>query len=102
MGIKPDTVRHLINRTLGHGGDPRRRGDAGAGERPAGPDSGSHLVQRAGRDYRAVMVFLQMSQRRAKLNGLDSPASIRDLTPCADGDGAGFVPPLTGDGHGRR
>lgn len=26
-------------------------------------------------DYRAVMVFLQISQRRAKLNGLDSPAS---------------------------
>jgi hypothetical protein len=27
-------------------------------------------------DYRAVMVFLQISQRRAKLNGLDSPASL--------------------------
>ena len=27
-------------------------------------------------DYRAVMVFLQISQRRAELNGLDSPASV--------------------------
>jgi hypothetical protein len=27
-------------------------------------------------DYRAVMVFLQISQRRAKLNGLASPASV--------------------------
>ena len=27
-------------------------------------------------DYRAVMVFLQISQRRAKLNGLDSSASV--------------------------
>jgi len=27
-------------------------------------------------DYRAVMVFLQISQRRAKLNGLDSPAPV--------------------------
>jgi hypothetical protein len=27
-------------------------------------------------DYRAVMVFLQISQRRANLNGLDSPALV--------------------------
>jgi hypothetical protein len=27
-------------------------------------------------DYRAVMVFLQISQRPAELNGLDSPASV--------------------------
>ena len=27
-------------------------------------------------DYRAVIVFLQISPRRAKLNGLDSPSSV--------------------------
>jgi hypothetical protein len=40
-------------------------------------------------DYRAVMVFLQISQRRAKLNGLDSPPSIA-LSPKMRGEMALF------------
>ena len=58
------------------GGEPRRRGDAGAGERPAGPSQAAIWSNVLAGDYRAVMVFLQISQRRAKLNGLDSPASV--------------------------
>jgi len=36
-------------------------------------------------DYRAVMVFLQISARRARLNGLDFPASV-EISPKVRGE----------------
>ena len=57
-------------------GESRRRGDAGAGERALDRAQAAIWGQVLAGDYRAVMVFLQISQRRAKLNGLDAPTSI--------------------------
>ena len=76
MGIKPDTVRHLINRTLATAEN--RAAEEMRELENARLDRAQAVIWSnvlAG-DYRAVMVFLQISQRRAKLNGLDSPASI--------------------------
>jgi transposase len=76
MGTKPDTVRHLINRTL------RTAENRAAEEMRALENARLDRAQAAiwsnvlAGDYRAVMVFLQISQRRAKLNGLDSPPSV--------------------------
>jgi hypothetical protein len=75
MGIAPDTVRHLINRTL------RTAENRAAEEMRELENASLDRAQAAiwsqvlSGDCRAVMVFLQISQRRAKLNGLDSPAS---------------------------
>ena len=102
MGIKPDTVRHLINRTLAtaenRAAEEMRELENARLDRAQAAIWSNVLAG----DYRAVMVFLQISQRRAKLNGLDSPASIVISPNVRDGDGAGFVRPATGDGHGRR
>ena len=76
MGIKPDTVRHLINRTL------RTAENRAAEEMRELENARLDRAQAAiwtqvlAGDYRAVMVFLQISARRARLNGLDSPASV--------------------------
>jgi transposase len=76
MGIKPDTVRHLINRTL------QTAENRAAEEMRELENSRLDRAQAAiwsnvlAGDYQAVMVFLQISQRRARLNGLDLPASI--------------------------
>jgi hypothetical protein len=53
-------------------------------------------------DYRAVITFLQISGRRAKLNGLDYPASLV-ISPNVRVDmGASAVRPAAGTGYGRR
>ena len=76
MGIQPDTVRKLINRTL------QTAENRAVEEMRALENARLDRAQAAiwsnvlAGDYRAVMVFLQISQRRAKLNGLDSPASL--------------------------
>jgi hypothetical protein len=76
MGIQPDTVRKLISRTL------QTAENRAAEEMRELENSRLDRAQAAiwaqvlAGDHRAVMVFLQISQRRAKLNGLDSPASL--------------------------
>jgi transposase len=76
MGIQPDTVRHLINRTL------ETAGNRAAKEMREIENARLDRAQAAiwasvlAGDYRAVMIFLQIRARRAKLNGLDSPASV--------------------------
>ena len=88
MGIEPDSVRHLINRTL-------RTAENRAAEEMRELENArwTGLRLRSGQvlagDYRAVMVFLQISQRRAKLNGLDSPASVVISPNVRYRDGAG-------------
>ena len=76
MGIKPDTVRHLINRTLQTAEN--RAAEEMRELENARLDRAQAAIwsQVLAGDHRAVMVFLQISQRRAKLNGLDSPASV--------------------------
>jgi transposase len=76
MGIQPDSVRNLINSTL------RKAENRAVEEMRELENARLDRAQAAiwsqvlAGDYRAVMVFLQISQRRAKLNGLDSPASV--------------------------
>jgi hypothetical protein len=76
MGIEPDSVRHLINRTLAtaenRAVEEMRELENARLDRAQVAIWPNVLVG----DYRAVMVFLQISQRRAKLNGLDAPASV--------------------------
>jgi transposase len=76
MGIKPDTVRHLINRTLqtaeNRAAEEMRELENARLDRAQAAIWSNVLAG----DYRAVTVFLQISQRRARLNGLDSPASV--------------------------
>src|SRR5215211_2508674 len=76
MGIKPDTVRKLINRTLQTAEN--RAVEEMRELENARLDRAQAAIwsQVLAGDYRAVMVFLHISQRRAKLNGLDAPASI--------------------------
>jgi transposase len=76
MGIAPDSVRKLIDRTL-------RTAENRAAEQMRELENSrldraqaaiwSQVLQG---DCRAVVVFLQISHRRAKLNGLESPASV--------------------------
>ena len=76
VGIQPDTVRKLINRTLRTARTARSRKCGSSrmhGCTALRPLSWSNVL--AG-DYRAVMIFLQICQRRAKLNGLDCPAPM--------------------------
>jgi len=76
MGIQPDTVRKLINRTL------RTAENRAVEEMRELENARLDRAQAAiwsqvlAGDYRAVMVFLQISARRARLNGLDSPTKI--------------------------
>jgi lambda repressor-like predicted transcriptional regulator len=76
MGIAPDSVRKLIDRTL------RTAENLAAEEMRELENARLDRAQAAiwsqvlAGDYRAVITFLQISQRRAKLNGLDSPASV--------------------------
>ena len=76
MGIQPRSVRELINRTL------RVAENRAVEEMRELENAGLDRAQAAiwsnvlAGDYRAVMVFLQISARRARLNGLDSPASV--------------------------
>jgi transposase len=76
MGIQPDTVRKLINRTLqtaeNRAAEEMRKLENARLDKAQAAIWASVLAG----DYRAVMVFLQISQRRAKLNGLDAPASV--------------------------
>jgi hypothetical protein len=76
MGIQPDTVRKLINRTLAtaenRAAEQMRELENSRLDRAQAAIWSQVLAG----DYRAVMVFLQISQRRAKLNGLDSPAPV--------------------------
>jgi Homeodomain-like domain len=76
MGIQPDTVRKLINRTLAtaenRAAEQMREIENARLDRAQAAIWSNVLAG----DYRAVLVFLQISQRRAKLNGLDSPASL--------------------------
>jgi hypothetical protein len=76
MGIKPDTVRHLINRTLqtaeNRAAEEMRELENARLDRA----QAAIWAQVLAGDYRAVMVFLQISQRRARLNGLDAAASL--------------------------
>jgi hypothetical protein len=75
MCIAPDSVRKLIDRTL-------RTAENRAAEEMRELENARLRAQAAiwsqvlAGDYRAVMVFLQISARRAKLNGLDSPTSV--------------------------
>jgi transposase len=75
MGIKPDTVRKLISRTLqtaeNRAVEEMRQLENARLDRAQAAIWSQVLAG----DYGAVVVFLQISQRRAKLNGLDSPAS---------------------------
>src|SRR5215211_5924894 len=76
MGIQPDTVRKLINRTL------RTAENRAVEEMRELENARLDRAQAAiwsqvlAGDYRAVMVFLQISARRGRLNGLDSPTKI--------------------------
>jgi len=85
MGIQPDTVRHLVNRTL------RTAENRAVEEMRALENARLDRAQAAiwsnvlAGDYRAVMVFLQISARRARLNGLDSPASV-EISPNVRGE----------------
>src|SRR5215203_3816938 len=76
MGIKPDTVRHLINRTLqtaeNRAAEEMREMENARLDRAQAAIWSQVLTG----DYRAVTVFLQISQRRARLNGLDAPAPV--------------------------
>jgi hypothetical protein len=85
MGIAPDSVRHLINRTLAtaenRAAEEMRELENARLDRAQAAIWSNVLPG----DYRAVMVFLQISQRRAKLNGLDSPASLA-ISPNARGE----------------
>ena len=76
MGIQPDTVRKLINRTLAtaenRAAEEMRELENSRLDRAQAAIWSQVLTG----DYRAVMAFLQISARRAKLNGLDSPASV--------------------------
>ena len=76
MGIQPDTVRKLINRTLAtaenRAAEEMRELENARLDRAQAAIWSKVLAG----DYRAVMVFLQISQRRAQLNGLDAPASV--------------------------
>ena len=76
MGIEPDSVRHLINRTLATAEN--RAAEEMRELENARLDRAQAAIwsQVLAGDYRAVMVFLQISQRRARLNGLDSPAPV--------------------------
>jgi hypothetical protein len=89
LGIKPDSVRHLINRTL------RTAENRAAEEMRELENARLDRAQAAiwtqvlARDYRAVMVFLQISARRARLNGLGLPGLGGHLAQRAQGNGAG-------------
>lgn len=76
MGIEPDSVRKLINRTLAtaenRAAEEMRELENARLDRAQAAIWSNVLAG----DYRAVMVFLQISQRRSRLNGLDSPASV--------------------------
>jgi transposase len=75
MGIQPDTVRHLINRTLetaeNRAAEEMREIENARLDRA----QAAIWAQVLAGDYRAVITFLQISARRARLNGLDSPTS---------------------------
>jgi transposase len=76
MGIAPDSVRKLINRTLAtaenRAAEEMRELENARLDRAQAAIWSNVLAG----DYGAVMVFLHISQRRAKLNGLDSPVSV--------------------------
>ena len=76
MGIAPDSVRHLINRTL-QAAENRAAEEMREIEN-ARLDRAQAAIwsQVLAGDYRAVITFLQISQRRSRLNGLDAPASV--------------------------
>jgi ribosome modulation factor len=76
MGIQPDMVRKLINRTLATAEN--RAVEEMRELENARLDRAQAAIWSNGLagDYRAVVVFLQISARRARLNGLDSPASV--------------------------
>jgi hypothetical protein len=76
MGIAPDSVRHLINRTLAKAEN--RAVEEMRELENARLDRAQAAIwsQVLAGDCRAVVVFLQISQWRARLNGLDSPASL--------------------------
>jgi hypothetical protein len=76
MGIQPDSVCKLINRTLAtaenRAAEQLRELENARLDRAQAAIWSNVLAG----DCQAVMVFLQISHRRAKLNGLDSPASV--------------------------
>jgi transposase len=76
MGIQPDTVRKLINRTLAtaenRAAEEMRELENARLDRAQAAIWSNVLAG----DNQAVSVFLQISARRARLNGLDAPASI--------------------------
>jgi transposase len=76
MGIQPDTVRKLINRTLATAEN--RAAEQMREIENARLDRAQAAIwsQVLTGEYRAVTVFLQISQRRARLNGLDAAASL--------------------------
>src|SRR5215211_5627031 len=76
MGIKPDTVRKLINRTLQTAEN--RAVEEMRELENARLDRAQAAIwsQVLAGDVRAVIAFLQISARRAKLNGLDSRTKI--------------------------
>ncbi len=76
MGIQPDTVRKLINRTLATAETRAAEEMRELENQRLDRAQAAIWTQVLAGDYRAVMVFLQISQRRAKLNGLDAPASV--------------------------
>lgn len=75
MGIQPDTVRKLINRTLAtaenRAAEQMRELENSRLDRAQAAIWSQVLAG----DHRAVITFLQISARRARLNGLDSPTS---------------------------
>jgi hypothetical protein len=101
MGIRPDTVRHLVNRTLRTA---ENRAVEGMRELENARLDRARAAIWSGvlaGDYRAVMVFLQISARRARLNSLDSPAALDKLNATAqrhlDDEEQNIVPPRCGD-----
>ncbi len=76
MGIQPDSVRKLINRTLATAENQTAEEMRALENLRLDRAQAAIWSQVLAGDYRAMMVFLQISARRAKLNGLDAPASI--------------------------
>src|SRR5829696_4630995 len=76
MGIQPDTVRQLINRTLASAEN--RAVEEMRELENARLDRAQAAIwsQVLAGDVRAVIAFLRISARRARLNGLDSPTKI--------------------------
>jgi hypothetical protein len=83
MGIRPDTVRHLVNRTLRTAENRAVEGMRELENARLDRAQAAIWSRVLAGDYRAVMVFLQISARRARLNSLDSPAALDKLNATA-------------------